>query len=376
MRSFVAATILLALGLTQVSCDSFFGRGAPSPVTNDLSRTVQREASPEPVKAATATPRPAGLVTRNGSAMGTEVRISVWTDDEEKADPAIAQAFDEIQRLENLMTTWKPDSEVSRINEAAGEHPVQVSDDTLEVIEMAQKASQLSGGAFDISFYALHGLWKFDEDLEKKIPDKKILAHQLKLVDYRQIKVDHDKKTVFLAKKGMGIGLGGIAKGYAVDRAVKVLREKGFPNAIVQAGGDLMCAGTKGGGPWTAGIRDPRGGRSDVFATLKLMDHAFSTAGDYERYFFLDGKRYHHIIDTKTGFPSMKSRSVTIYAPTALLADALDDAVFIMGWKAGIDLVESIDDVGAVVVDDKGEVHVSSRVKNKLDILRKPTNEP
>jgi thiamine biosynthesis lipoprotein len=274
------------------------------------------------------------------------------------------------------MTTWKPDSEVSRINAAAGDHPVAVSDETLEVIQMAQKSSELSHGAFDITFYALHGLWKFDEDLEKKVPSKKELQKRLKLVDWRQVKVDAEKKTVFLAKKGMGIGLGGIAKGYAVDRAVKVLRAKGFANAIVQAGGDLMCAGTKAGGPWTAGIRDPRGGRNDVFARLQLKDHAFSTAGDYERFFFLDGKRYHHIIDTKTGYPATKSRSVTIYAPTALLADALDDAVFIMGWKAGIEMVEGIDDVGAVVVDDKGEVHMSSRVKNKVDILRKPTNEP
>jgi thiamine biosynthesis lipoprotein len=316
------------------------------------------------------------LVTRNGSAMGTEVRISVLTDDEAGADRAIAAAFEEVNRLEALMTTWKPDSEVSRINAAAGDHPVAVSDETLEVIEMAQRASQLSGGTFDISFYALHGLWKFDEDLEKKIPDKKELQKRLKLIDYRQVKVDSAKKTVFLAKKGMAINLGGIAKGYAVDRAVKVLRQKGFANAIVQAGGDLMCSGTKNGGPWTAGIRDPRGGRADVFATLKLMDHAFSTAGDYERFFFIDGKRYHHIIDPKTGFPATRSRSVTIYAPTALLADALDDAVFIMGWKAGIEMVESIDDVGAVVVDDKGEVHISSRVKGKLEVVRPPTNEP
>jgi thiamine biosynthesis lipoprotein len=340
MRSIVAATILLASGCVSVSYAA------------------------------------SEMVTRNGSAMGTEVRISVYTDDEKGADSAIALAFDEIQRLENLMTTWKPDSEVSRINAAAGDHPVAVSDETIEVIQMAQKAAELSHGAFDITFYALHGLWKFDEDLEPKVPDAKELKQRLKLVDWRQVKVDAKNKTVFLAKKGMGIGLGGIAKGYAVDRAVKVLRQKGFPNAIVQAGGDLMCAGTKGGGPWTAGIRDPRGGRADVFATLKLRDHAFSTAGDYERFFFLGNKRYHHIIDTKTGFPATKSRSVTIYAPTALLADALDDAVFIMGWKDGIKMVESLDDVGAVVVDDKGEVHISSRVKGKLEIFRKPTNEP
>ena len=318
----------------------------------------------------------ASLVTRDGSAMGTEVRISIWTEDEDKADRAIALAFDEINRIEKLMTTWDPKSEVSRINAAAGDHPVAVSDDTLEVIEMAQRSSQLSGGAFDITFEALHGLWKFDEDLEKKVPGRKELMQRLKLVDYRQVKVDRAKKTVFLAKKGMKIGLGGIAKGYAVDRAVAILRQNGFKDAIVQAGGDLMCAGSKGGQPWTAGVRDPRGGRSDVFATLKLVDHAFSTAGDYERFFFLNGKRYHHIIDPKTGYPATRSRSVTIYAPTALLADAIDDAVFIIGWKKGLQLVDSIDDCGAIVVDDKGQVHVSKRIQDKVRILRPPTNEP
>jgi FAD:protein FMN transferase len=316
------------------------------------------------------------LVKRSGTAMGTAVGIQVLTDDEPGADRAIAAAFDEINRLEALMTTWKDDSEVSRINAAAGDHPVAVSDETLEVIEMAQRASELSSGAFDITFYALHGLWKFDEDMEKKLPDRAEVLRRLKLVDYRQVKVDHAKKTVFLTKKGMGIGLGGIAKGYAVDRAVGVLKRAGFDNAIVQAGGDLMCSGSKNGGPWTAGIRDPRGGMNDVFATLQLIDHAFSTAGDYERYYFIGNKRYHHIIDPKTGFPATRSRSVTIYAPTALLADALDDAVFIMGWKKGLEMIESVEGVGAVVVDDHGKVHVSKRMAGKVQIMRPPTDAP
>jgi FAD:protein FMN transferase len=340
MRRILATTILLASGLSNVSF------AAPP------------------------------LVTRTGSAMGTQVRISIFTQDEQGADRAIAAAFAEIDRLEGLMTTWKPESEVSRINAAAGDHAIAVSDDTLAVIEMAQKAAALSGGAFDISFYALHGLWKFDEDLEKKIPDRALLKKRIKLIDYRQLAVDHDAKTVFLKKKGMGIGLGGIAKGYAVDRAVAVLRKAGFANAIVQAGGDLMCSGSKGGQPWTAGIRDPRGAAADVFATLKLVDHAFSTAGDYERFFFLEGKRYHHIIDPKTGFPAIRSRSVTVYAPSALLADALDDAVFILGWKKGLALIESIEDVGAVIVDDKGKIHLSKRMEGKVDVVRQPKNEP
>jgi thiamine biosynthesis lipoprotein len=316
------------------------------------------------------------LVTKNGSAMGTEVRISIFTDDEQGALAAAERAFAEIQRLEAIMTTWRPDSEISRVNAQAGVAPVAVSNETIEVIEMAHKASELSGGAFDISFNAMHGLWKFDEDLEKKVPPIAEIKKRIALIDYKQIKVDREKKTVFLAKPGMSINLGGIAKGYAVDRAVDILRKAGFRDAIVQAGGDLMCAGSKDGKPWVSGIRDPRGARDDVFAVMQLVDHAFSTAGDYERFFILDGKRYHHIIDPKTGFPATRSRSVTIYAPNAFLADAIDDAVFILGWKKGLELVESLPDVGAVVVDDHGQVHISKRVQERVLVRHPPANAP
>ncbi len=333
---------------------------------------VAQLANPVP---APATP----TVTRSAHAMGTELRITIATSgpgDELNADKAIAAAFDEIRRIEAVMTTWRDDSEISRINAAAGIKPVKVSDETITVIDMAQKAARLSGGAFDISFYALHGVWKFDEDMEKSIPTPDELAKKLKLVDYRQIVVDHAKKTVFLRRKGMGIGLGGIAKGYAVDRATEILRKAGFPNAIVQAGGDLMCAGSKGGQPWTAGIRDPRAPRDEWFAVMRLTNHAFSTAGDYERSFFLDGKRYHHILDPHTGYPATRSRSVTIYPPNALLADALDDAVFIIGWQKGLELVDQFDDVGAVVVDDHSQVHISKRLADKVTVDHPPTDAP
>jgi FAD:protein FMN transferase len=315
------------------------------------------------------------LVRRGFQAMGTEVSFAVLTDDEEGAERAITAAFDEIKRVEDLMTTWH-DSEVFRINANAGIAPVKVGPETLEVIEMSQKTSKLSGGVFDISFYAMHGIWKFDEDLTAKVPSPEEIRKHLAFVDYRNIVVDHDKSTVFLKKKGMGISLGGIAKGYAVDRAVAILRRAGFDNAIVQAGGDLMCSGSKNGGPWVTGIRDPRGGRSDVFAKMMLVNHAFSTAGDYERYYILDGKRYHHIIDPRTGYPATKSRSVTIYAPNAFLADAVDDAVFILGWQKGFELIDKLDDVGAVVVDDKGKVHVSRRVVDRVQLDYTPKDAP
>lgn len=316
------------------------------------------------------------LVRRGFQAMGTEVSFAVLSDDEEGAGRAIQAAFDEIKRIENMMTTWRDDSEVSRINQQAGIAPVVVSPETLEVIEAAQHASQISNGAFDITFYAMHGLWKFDEDLDPKVPPASEIKKRRTLIDYRELKIDHDKRTVFLAKKGMAISLGGIAKGYAVDRAVAVLKRGGFGDAIVQAGGDLMCAGSKNGAPWVTGIRDPRGGRSDVFAKMMLTNHAFSTAGDYERYFMLGGKRYHHIIDPKTGYPATRSRSVTIYAPNALLADAVDDAVFILGWQKGFEMLDKLDDVGAVVVDDRGKIHVSKRVEERVRIEYVPKDAP
>ncbi len=309
--------------------------------------------------------------------MGTDVRFAVLSDDEAAADAAIEAGIAEVRRLEALMTTWRDDSEVSRINAQAGVAPVTVSDETLEVIEAAQNASKLSGGAFDITFYAMRGLWKFDEDLDPKEPKRDEIQKRIKLIDYRQIKIDRAKKTVMLANKGMAINLGGIAKGYAVDRAAAVLKKLGFPDAIVQAGGDLLCSGSKNGAPWSAGIRNPRGDRSDFFAVLALTDHAFSTAGDYERFFFIGKKRYHHIIDPKTGYPATRSRSVTIYAKNALLADALDDAVFILGWKKGMAMLDSLnEDIGAVVVDDKGEVHISKKIADRVRVVHPPTNAP
>jgi thiamine biosynthesis lipoprotein len=316
------------------------------------------------------------LVRRGFEAMGTSISFAVLSDDEPGAERAIAAAFDEIKRLENLMTTWRDDSEVSRINAAAGIAPVKVGPETLEVVEASQRASKMSGGVFDISFYAMRGLWKFDQDLEEKVPPAAEIRKRLSLIDYRKIIVDHDKSTVFLEKKGMAINLGGIAKGYAVDRAVAILKRAGFVDAIVQAGGDLMCSGSKNGAPWVTGIRDPRGARNDVFAKMMLTNHAFSTAGDYERYFILDGKRYHHIIDPRTGYPATKSRSVTIYAPTALVADAVDDAVFILGWQKGFEMIEKLDDVGAVVIDDKGKVHVSKRVVDRVHVDYQPKDAP
>ena len=316
------------------------------------------------------------LVSRAGEAMGTFVEMKVLTTDEAGARAAMGEAFDEVSRIERLMTTWRDDSDISRLNAAAGVQPVKVSPETLECVERSLEYSRLSHGAFDVTFYAMKGLWKFDQDLEAKLPDPAEVKRRIRLIDWRKLIVDKQAGTLFLKEKGMQVNLGGIAKGYAVDRATAILRRHGFKDAIVQAGGDLMLSGSKGGAPWVAGIRDPRAPRDVYFARAPIVDHAFSTAGDYERFYFVAGKRYHHIIDPRTGYPATAARSVTIYAPDATTADGLDDAVLIMGPEKGIAMIDALPGVGAVVVDAHNKVWMSKVAKQVVQVLRQPTDGP
>jgi thiamine biosynthesis lipoprotein len=312
-------------------------------------------------------------------ARGTHVTIAAYTSDAfDEADlrGKLSKSLAEIRRLEAIMTTWRPDSEISRVNAGAGKTAVTVSPETLAVIEKSVWMSQHSEGVFDITFEAMHGLWKFDQDLEENIPPLADVERARKLIDFRKIKIDHDARTVMLEKPGMRMSLGGIAKGYAVDAAAQVLRNEGLTAFFVQAGGDLFVQGRKpDGSAFRVGVRDPRGkDQTDFFAMLEVVDHAFSTAGDYERGFVKNGRRYHHIIDPRTGFPATASRSVTIWAPDAFTADAIDDAVFILGPKKGLELVESLPDTGAVIVDAANKVWISERLKGRLFVIRQPTD--
>jgi thiamine biosynthesis lipoprotein len=313
---------------------------------------------------------------RTYHAMGTDVVLTAYTLDDKSAERSFTSALDEIRRIERLMTDWEwpgqSPSDVLRVNAAAGKAAVKVSDETFEVIEKSLDMSRRSQGAFDITYAAMRGLWKFDEDLEKKIPPAAEIARRRRLINWRDVIVDAAAKTVKLRRAGMRLGLGGIAKGYAVDRAADILRLQGFANFMVQAGGDLYVSGQKGTANWMVGVRDPRGGPRDVIARMPIKDHAFSTAGDYERAFVLDGRRYHHIIDPKTGYPATASRGVTIFAPTAFLADALDDAVFILGAKKGLALCAQFADTAAVVVDDKNHVWMSPSLDGKLQVTSEP----
>lgn len=312
--------------------------------------------------------------------MGTHLAYAAYTTtdlDEERVRELFNTATAEIVRLEKLMTTWDPASEVSQINAAAGSHAVAVSQETFDVIRESLHASEISDGTFDITFETLHGLWKFDQDLDPHPPSASQVRERLRYVGYRHVKLDPQERSVFLDEAHVRIGLGGIAKGYAVDRASRVLEDAGLSAFYVQAGGDLYAHGTKPDGtPWSAGIRDPRGPEGDYFAVMRVSDHAFSTAGDYERTYVVGGKRYHHIIDPRTGYPATASRSVTVWAPTALLADELDDAIFILGPVKGLALVDRLDGVGAVVVDASNRVWTSRLLDGRVESVHPPTDAP
>ena len=318
--------------------------------------------------------RPEALVEQAQVSMGSEVRLSAWTADEQAALTVFEQVFAEFDRLDRLMSVWHPESATSRINAAAGVSAVVVPADVMEVLRAAQQVSEWTGGKFDVTFGALSGLWKFDHDQDDRVPPHADVARRLPLVDYRSVELDTSAHTVYLRRPGMKVHLGGIGKGYAVDRAATMLRARGLNDFLIQAGGDLYAAGRRGDRPWRAGIQDPRG--AGIFAAMDLVDSTFSTSGDYERFFLADGRRFHHILDPDTGAPARGARSVTIVAPSAMLADALSTGVFVMGAEAGMALVERLPEVEAVIVTAGNAVRVSSGLRSRLEMRSPPTDAP
>jgi thiamine biosynthesis lipoprotein len=249
-----------------------------------------------------------------------------------------------------------------------------VSAETIEVMTIARQVSEWTQGKFDITFGALSDVWKFDQDQDDSIPTRAQIAARLPLIDYRKLVVDAKAGTAFLQKKGMRVHLGGIGKGYAVDRAVDILRKAGLNDFSVQAGGDLYVAGRRGDRAWRLGIADPRAPDGSIFARVELADSTFSTSGDYERFFMKDGVRYHHILDPSTGQPARLSRSVTIVSKRGVLADGLSTGVFLLGPEEGMKLIEQLPDVEAVIVGADNRVSISSGLKEKVEIVHPPTD--
>ncbi|MFQ6079649.1 MAG: FAD:protein FMN transferase [Thermodesulfobacteriota bacterium] len=299
--------------------------------------------------------------------MGTLVEITVIGRDADRAEGAIRDAFNEMQRLEGLMSRRIPGSDVSRINGWAGIKAVPVSADVLKVIQRAEEISRASEGYFDITIGAVLDLWGFEEN-GGRLPAKGEVSEALDAIGYKAIHVDERESTVELKKKGMRIDLGGIAKGYAVDRAVELLKARGYRNMIVNAGGDIRVSGRKTHGPWVIGIQDPRD-RSRILATVDAEDISVATSGDYERYFVREGKRYHHLLNPFTGFPARQCRSVTILAEDALSADGLATAVFVIGPRKGLHLIEAMEGVEGLIVSSAGEIIQSEGLKGKVRLV-------
>ena len=307
-------------------------------------------------------------------AMGTELRLTAWTGDTAGALEAFEVVYAEFERLEGLMSTWREDSEVSRVNAAAGGSPLPVSREVLDVLLLSRQISEWTGGKFDITFGALSDFWNFNHDGTDRVPDMDAVRARLPLIAWEDVEIDEAAGTVRLPRSGMSFNLGGIGKGYAVDRAVAILRDAGLGNFLIQAGGDLYVGGQPKGRPWRLGIQDPRSSGGTPFAVMDLADATFSTSGDYERFFIRDGRRYHHILDPDLGEPAMASRSVTIVTSQAVLADALSTGVFIVGPEAGMALIERLDDVEGVIVDADNQLHISSGLVDQLTVLAPPTD--
>ena len=315
------------------------------------------------------------LIERARVAMGSQLRIAAWDTDEARAVETFEQIFKEFDRLDGLLSVWKDGSDVVRINHNAGISPVAVSEDTINVLRAAAEGSALTRGKFDITFGALTDIWRFDHDQDNSVPDRQLIEPRLTRIDYRAVQVDGTARTAFINRPNMKVHLGGIGKGYAVDRAAALLKARGYRDFLIQSGGDLYVAGTNGGAPWKLGIADPRGAH-EPFATLELGGGTLSTSGDYERAFLRDGKRYHHLLDPDFGEPASGCRSVSIVAASAVMADMLSTGVFILGPDEGMKLIEQLPGVEGVIVTADNEVMVSSGLRGGLQQLRAPTNAP
>jgi FAD:protein FMN transferase len=261
----------------------------------------------------------------------------------------------DMRRIDALMSTYKPDSEVSRVNANAAKAPVPVSAELFLLLETSQQYSRLSSGAFDITYASVGYLYDYRAN---RRPDNKAIASALQSVDYRQLILDPAKRTVSFGRPGMRIDLGGIAKGHAVDRGIEILKSLGVTHAMVNAGGDTRVSGDRFGKPWVVGIRHPDR-KDEVVLRVPLVDAAFSTSGDYERFFDEGGVRYHHILNPKTGLSPHEVRSVTIIASNATRTDGLTKTVFILGPKAGLEFINTLPDADAIVIAADGKVSYS-----------------
>jgi len=295
--------------------------------------------------------------------MGNQFILTVVAEDSDWAEARIDEAIDEMRRIESLLTTFRDDSQTAMINAAAGVAPVAVDDEVFQLIDRSLRISALTQGAFDISYGSIDkSLWNFDTSMTS-LPDAEKAREAVRLINWRNIILDAEKKTVFLKEKGMRIGFGGIGKGYAADKAKQLMQAAGVTSGVVNASGDLVTWGNApGGGPWTVGIASP--GESHLpFASMNVSNMAIATSGNYEKFITINGRRYSHTIDPRSGMPVTGIKSVSVICPSAELADALATPVMVMGCRAGLHLINQMKDIACIVIDEDNRLYTSNNIK-------------
>lgn len=294
--------------------------------------------------------------------MGNRFEISVVSNDEQWATNLVESAIFEIRRIEQLLTTFSQSSQTNEINAYAGIKPVKADREVFNLIHRSIRISELTQGAFDITYGSIDKrLWNFDKTMTS-LPDKETAKKMIRFINYKNIILDKKAETVFLKEKGMRIGFGGIGKGYAADRARLILEQNGAESGVVNAAGDLTTWGTQPNGkPWTVGIADPDPAQHP-FSYLDISNMAVATSGNYEKYVTIDGKKYSHTIDPKTGFPVSGIKSVTIICSNAELADALATPVTVMGIKAGLNLINQMKNIACIIIDDNNKLYTSDNI--------------
>jgi len=297
--------------------------------------------------------------------MGNRFEISVVADDEVWANECIDAAVEEISRIEKLLTTFNESSQVNMVNQFAGIKPVKVAREVFELVLRSKKISHITQGAFDITYGSVDKrLWNFDTELTS-LPHPEIARQYVRLINYNNVILDESNSTIFLKEKGMRIGFGGIGKGYAADRAKILLQQKGIKSGIVNAAGDLSAWGHQPNGkPWTIGIADPNAARN-AFSYIEITNTSIATSGNYEKFIMIDGKKYSHTIDPKTGLPVTGIKSVTIISPSAELADAMATPVMIMGTKVGLDMINQVKGLACIIIDDNDIIYTSKNIHLK-----------
>lgn len=294
--------------------------------------------------------------------MGNRFEISVISNHGQSADDVIEKAVAEIKRIEFLLTTFSNSSQTNEINSCAGIKPVKVDKEVFDLISRSIKISELTRGAFDITYGSIDKrLWNFDKTMTA-LPDKETAKKMVRLINYKNIVLGANNCSVFLKEKGMRIGFGGIGKGYAADCAKMILQQNGVESGVVNAAGDLITWGVQPNEkPWTVGIADP-GVKNRPFSYLNISGMAVATSGNYEKYVVIDGKKLSHTIDPKTGFPVSGIKSVTIICSSAELADALATPVMVMGIKAGLGLINQVKGIACIIIDDNDNLFTSKNI--------------